>query len=82
MKTTALELDTINRLYLELSQVATAKTARELKLEAMVQSANNVCRSMHAIVERDGRDTNWEAFERLLSDELKAQHALLWPTTA
>lgn len=27
-----MELETINRLYLELSQVATAKTARELRL--------------------------------------------------
>ena len=29
----AMELETVNKLYLELSQFATAKTAREIKLE-------------------------------------------------
>ena len=34
-----MELETVNKLYLELSQIATAKTARELELEDMLRSA-------------------------------------------
>ena len=37
-----MELETINRLYLELSQIATAKTARELDLEALLAQAELV----------------------------------------
>lgn len=33
-----MELETVNKLYLELSRVATAKTARELLLEDFVRS--------------------------------------------
>jgi len=50
-----MELDTINKLYLELSQVATAKTKRELELEELVRSA---C----AIAERKGEGTHWGRF--------------------
>ena len=32
-----MELETINKLYLELSQIATAKTKRELALEAALE---------------------------------------------
>lgn len=50
-----MELETINKLYLELSQVATAKTARELELEDLLRSA-------HAIAARKGADTAWDRF--------------------
>lgn len=50
-----MELETINKLYLELSQVATAKTKRELELEDLLRSA---C----AIAERQGEGTHWERF--------------------
>ena len=50
-----MELDTINKLYLELSQVATAKTKRELELEELLRSA---C----AIAERKGEGTHWGRF--------------------
>jgi NTP pyrophosphatase (non-canonical NTP hydrolase) len=50
-----MELDTINKLYLELSQVATAKTKRELELEELLRSA---C----AIAERKGEGTHWDRF--------------------
>lgn len=50
-----MELETVNKLYLELSQIATAKTARELELE-------DVLRSAHAIAARNGEDTAWERF--------------------
>ena len=33
------ELEVVNKLYLELSQIATAKTARELEIETLLQSA-------------------------------------------
>lgn len=50
-----MELETINKLYLELSQVATAKTKRELELEELVRSA---C----CIAERNGEGTHWGRF--------------------
>lgn len=54
-----MERETINKLYLELSQVATAKTARELELEDLLVSAR-------AIAERQGADTAWERFSARL----------------
>jgi len=36
-----MELETINKLYLELSQIATAKTRRELELETLLAQAEN-----------------------------------------
>lgn len=50
------ELEIINKLYLELSQVATAKTARELELEELLRSA-------HCIANRKGKETHWERFK-------------------
>lgn len=49
------ELETINKLFLELSQFATAKTKREIELEELLRSA-------HAIAVRKGRDTAWQRF--------------------
>ena len=37
-----MELETINRLYLELSQISTAKTERELELERRVEELDGV----------------------------------------
>ncbi len=50
-----MELEIINKLYLELSQIATAKTKRELELEELLRSA---C----AIAERHGEGTHWGRF--------------------
>lgn len=55
-----MELETINKLYLELSQFATAKTARELELEELLRSA-------HAIAERQGAGTKWDRFAASLA---------------
>ena len=55
-----MELETINKLYLELSQVATAKTARELELEDLLTSA-------HHIADREGKDTSWKLFSQRLA---------------
>ena len=57
-----MELETVNRLYLELSQFATAKTARELELEDLLVSAR-------AIAEREGKDTAWSRFSQRLANE-------------
>jgi hypothetical protein len=54
-----MELETVNKLYLELSQIATAKTARELELEDLLISAR-------AIAERKGKDVAWERFSERL----------------
>lgn len=51
-----MELSTINKLYLELSQVATAKTKREIELEELLRSART-------IAQRKGVDTAWERFD-------------------
>lgn len=55
-----MELETINKLYLELSQIATAKTARELELEDLLRSA-------HSIAKRHGEGTAWDRFSEQLS---------------
>ena len=46
-----MELETINKLYLELSQFVTAKTDRERRLEDLLTSARVIAR-------RHGADTN------------------------
>jgi len=56
-----MELETLNKLYLELSQVATAKTARELELEDLLISAR-------AIAERKGEYVAWERFSERLQN--------------
>lgn len=55
-----MELETVNRLYLELSQIATAKTARELELEDLLSSAR-------AIAKREGAETAWARFDERLA---------------
>jgi hypothetical protein len=51
-----MELETVNKLYLELSQVTTAKTARELELEELLSSART-------IAQRKGAATAWDRFD-------------------
>lgn len=46
--------DTINKLFLELSQVATAKTARELELEARIKRAAEDCYKLCLQIEKSG----------------------------
>lgn len=71
------ELETVNRLYLELSQVVTATTARELELHAALKEANDLCRSVRSIADRKGAETNWEAFTPQLDNILVKHHLLL-----
>jgi len=55
-----METETIDKLFLELSQVTKAKTARELELEDLLTSA-------HAIAIRKGEETSWSRFEARLT---------------
>lgn len=64
-----MELQTINKLYLELSQVATAETGRERQLahiaetkSARVRELEELLRSACAIAERQGEGTHWDRF--------------------
>ena len=50
------------------------------ELSDALAKANDICRSMHAIAERAGEDTNWEAFRDRLDVALKEQHAIMFPT--
>lgn len=51
-----MELEIVNKLYLELSQFATARTARELELEELLRSAR-------VIAQREGDGTHWLRFD-------------------
>lgn len=57
-----MSLETVNKLYLELSLIATAKTARELELEDLLRSA-------HAIALRKGEDTAWNRFAASIKEK-------------
>lgn len=61
-----MELEIVNKLFLELSQVATVKTKRELNLEHRKSrreyELEQLLRSACAIAERKGEDTHWENF--------------------
>lgn len=48
------------------------------KLLKALLSANDLCRSAHAIAEREGKNTNWKAFKARLSKSLKVQHAAIY----
>ncbi len=53
--------EAIDKLFLELSQVTKAKTAREILLEDLLTSAR-------AIAERGGKDTAWDRFSERLAN--------------
>ena len=76
-----MELENINRLYLELSQVATAQTAKEIALLAALTDANDKLRSAYEIAKRDGKDTHWKAFRKQVEASLNAHHHLLSKVT-
>jgi hypothetical protein len=61
--------------YLKLKQ----KRCDEL-LKALM-SANELCRSVHAIAERNGEKTNWTAFKKKLSKSLSIQHKVIYKET-
>lgn len=74
-----MDLEITNKLFLELSQVATATTAKEVFLLNMLRDANDVLRSSIAIAERDGECVNWESFRKRVRKVLAEQHSILFP---
>lgn len=56
------DTESIDRLFLELSQFTKATTGKELKLENRVAELEDLLRSAHCIAMRNGQDTNWDAF--------------------
>jgi len=74
-----LETETIDKLYLELSQVTRAVNARELGLIDMVKEASQLLRSARTIAKRRGEKTNWDTFEKSLERVLKEQHKIMYP---
>lgn len=70
-----LERETMNKLFLELSQFATAKTKRELELEHLLSKAlrrqeqvEDLLRSAHNIALREGKNTAWQCFANSVRD--------------
>ena len=74
-----METETIDKFFLELSQVTKAKTAREIQLETALEDANGMCRSAMAVVKREGNATNWEALNARMEESLQRQHAVMYP---
>ncbi len=47
----------------------------------LLSEANSLLRTAHAIVEREGRSTNWWGYSKLLNKALKRQHEYMYPVT-
>lgn len=45
-------------------------------------AANGLLRSLNAVVEREGENTNWEGLERQLTERLEAQRTMIYGTPA
>lgn len=64
-----MELETINKLYLELSQIATAKTAREIELEGHSQN-EDVANVLHLLMY--DRDMGWAKISSGLDQDFES----------
>lgn len=73
-----MDVEIINKLFLELSQVATATTVKEVQLLAMLREANECLRSAHSIASRKGESVNWDSFQSRLKTILEKQHPVLY----
>ena len=67
------------RAIVEMELGITEATEDPITETVALRRANDICRSMHSIAERDGLETNWPAFRTRLTQELDVQHALLFP---
>jgi hypothetical protein len=74
-----MKLETVNKLFLELSQIATAQTATELNLRAMLGETHDVLRSACEIASRNGDNANWPAFRNVVKTVLAKQQLILYP---
>lgn len=75
-----MDTDTIDRLFLELSQVTKATTGKELALLSALKEANDITRSFNSIIARRGKeiDGNWEALQIRVEKALLNQHSLIY----
>lgn len=46
---------------------------------AALKDANSICRSAYSIAQRQGRDTNWDAFVRMIQASLERQRKVMFP---
>lgn len=76
-----MDVEIINKLFLELSQVATATTAKEVRLLELLKESNECLRSAYSIADRNGESVNWESFRNRLRTILEKQHPILYPLT-
>ncbi len=74
------ETESIDRLFLELSQFTRAKTAKEVHVESMLRRANDVLRSAMSIATRNGECVNWDGFRMQLEKVLIEQHQHFYGT--
>jgi hypothetical protein len=60
-----MELDTINKLYLELSQIATVKNERDLELEKMIERSRRRGKLLVDIFNFDDVSLSFELMSRI-----------------
>jgi len=77
--TARFDTDTIDHLFLELSQFTKATTGKEIKLTDALKRANDVLRSVSNVIKREGKETNWPALEAAVDKALDEQHKILFP---
>jgi len=68
-----MELETVNKLYLELSQIATAKTAKELALEDAIVGRDGLltaCQAAYRKHHMDDDSIGWDELSSMLLDAL------------
>lgn len=44
-----------------------------------LKEANEIICSFHAIIEREGKDTNWKGMKFQVNEILKKQHKIIYP---
>lgn len=74
-----MDLEVINKLFLELSQISTATTSREVRLLELLRESNECLRSAFSIADRNGESVNWESFRNRVKAILEKQHPVLFP---
>lgn len=72
-----MDLELINKLFLELSQISTATTAKEVFLMNHLKKANDLLRSASEIAKRNGDSVDWDSFRIKLKNILDDQHKIL-----
>lgn len=58
-----------------------ALTAEGSELKKLLKEANSALRSAAEIAQRDGKDTNWDAFRSRIAAVLLPQHKYMYPVS-